>query len=127
MSYLPVLFAIIAAVLVAIGLWTVSTIIGPRGAGGGVRLFPERTRDKTKLEPFESGIRGTEFRKRFNVKFYLIALLFVIFDVEAVFLYPWAATARELGPQAFIAVSVFLVILVVGLVYEWKKGALEWT
>jgi NADH-quinone oxidoreductase subunit A len=81
-----------------------------------------------KLEPYECGIEpATDARDRYSVRYYLVAMLFVIFDVETIFLFPWAVLVDELGVFGFGAISVFLLVLVVGLVYEWKKGALEWT
>lgn len=127
MTYLPVLFAILGAAGLGIVLWTVATILRPRDSAGGIELGPTPRATGVKAEPFESGIAGTKFRKRFNVKFYLVALLFVMFDVEAVFLYPWAVVYRELGLFAFAEMLVFLGVLTLGLVYVWKKGAFEWT
>ena len=96
--------------LLAVHLW-----LGPR------RQFDE------KQEPFECGERQiVSPRQRYAVKFYLVAILFVIFDVEAVFFYPWGAVFQELGWYGYWAMVVFAVPLVVGLVYEWCKGGLEW-
>jgi NADH-quinone oxidoreductase subunit A len=94
---------------------------------GGHRLLgPKRDFDE-KLDPFECGEKQiVSPHQRFSVKFYLVAMLFVVFDLEAVFFYPWGALFRELGAFGFFAMSIFAVPLVVGLVYEWKKGALEW-
>ncbi len=81
----------------------------------------------TKAEPFESGmIPISSPRKRFSVKFYLVAILFIIFDIEAVFLYPWAILMRELGLLGFVEMVIFILILLGGLFYVWKKGGLEW-
>jgi NADH-quinone oxidoreductase subunit A len=94
---------------------TVHLLLGPR------RRFPE------KLEPFECGERQiVSPKQRFAVKFYLVAILFVVFDVEAIYFYPWGATFREVGLPGLIAITVFTVPLVVGLAYEWMKGGLEW-
>jgi len=91
-----------------------------------LRLGPKRDFDE-KLEPFECGESPVESpRGRYAVRFFLVAILFVIFDVEAMFFYPWGAVFRELGMPGLVAIGVFTVPLVVGLVYEWKKGALEW-
>lgn len=86
-----------------------------------------RTSGRAKGEPFESGVvgRGTA-RLRFSAKFYLVAMFFVIFDVEALFLYAWAVSAKESGWLGFAEVTVFIVVLLVGLVYLWRLGALEW-
>jgi len=81
----------------------------------------------TKGIPFECGMEPVDQpRKRFSVKFFLIALLFLIFDVETIFIFPWAVLFRELGVFGFIEMSIFLLILLLGLLYVWKKGALEW-
>ena len=89
-------------------------------------LGPKRF-DKRKLDTYECGIpyQG-DSRARFSIKFYLIAVLFVLFDIEVVFLYPWAINFMKLGMFGFVEMMVFLAILLVGLVYVWKKGALEW-
>lgn len=77
--------------------------------------------------PFECGVEPVgEARRRFGVKFFLVALLFLIFDVETIFIFPWAVLFRKLGLFGFIEMTVFLLILLLGLVYVWKKGALEW-
>jgi NADH-quinone oxidoreductase subunit A len=79
------------------------------------------------MTPFESGIESVgDTRHRFSVRFFLVALLFIIFDIEAVFIFPWAVLFRELGLFGFIEMTIFLGILLLGLFYIWKKGALEW-
>ena len=97
------------------------------GMLGAHRLLgPKRTFDE-KLAPFECGQEQiVSPHQRFSVKFYLVAILFLIFDLEAVFFLPWGALFKDLGWFGFAAISVFTVPLVVGLIYEWKKGALEW-
>jgi NADH-quinone oxidoreductase subunit A len=91
------------------------------------RLLQSGRYNQVKLEPYECGIEpATDARDRYSVRYYLVAMLFVIFDVETIFLFPWAVLVDELGGFGLAAVSVFLLVLVVGLVYEWKKGALEW-
>ena len=83
--------------------------------------------NKVKLEPYECGIEPTtDARDRYSVRYYLVAMLFVIFDVETVFLFPWAVSLKEIGALGFWSMMVFLAILTVGFVYEWRKGALEW-
>ncbi|GBE29243.1 NAD(P)H-quinone oxidoreductase subunit 3 [bacterium BMS3Bbin04] len=83
--------------------------------------------DPIKQDTYECGVDYVgDSRQRFSVKFYLVAVLFVIFDLEVVFMYPWAVNFKELGFYGLGAMSIFLVILTVGLLYEWKKGALEW-
>ena len=114
-DYLPIGILVLLATLFAAGNILLSSVLGPR------RPNPE------KLSPYECGIMpvGTA-RQRFSVKFYLVAMLFVLFDLEAVFFYPWGALFRELGLYGFVAMSIFTVPLVIGLLYEWRKGALEW-
>ena len=83
--------------------------------------------NKVKLEPYECGIEPTtDARDRYSIRYYLVAMLFVIFDVETVFMFPWAVILEKLGVFGLIEMMVFLFILVVGFVYAWKKGALEW-
>ncbi len=83
--------------------------------------------NKVKLEPYECGIEPqTDARDRYSIRYYLVAMLFVIFDVETVFMFPWAVILEKLGLFGLIEMMVFLFILVVGFVYAWKKGALEW-
>ena len=93
----------------------------------GHRLLGPKREFAEKLEPFECGeSQIVSPHQRFSVKFYLVAMLFLIFDLEAIFFYPWGALFQELGWFGFGAMSVFTVPLVVGLIYEWTKGALEW-
>lgn len=114
-EYSGVLLFLAIAVLVAMVMVGTHLLLGPR------RSFAE------KVEPFECGEHPiVSPRQRFSVKFYLVAMLFVIFDVEALFFYPWGAVFRQLGGFGYTAMLVFLVPLVVGLFYEWRKGALEW-
>src|SRR6195256_5934624 len=92
----------------------------------GTVLGPHRP-DSEKLSPYECGFEAFEdARMKFDVRYYLVAILFILFDLEIAFLFPWAIVLREIGPFGFLAMVVFLLILVVGFVYEWKKGALEW-
>jgi NADH-quinone oxidoreductase subunit A len=80
-----------------------------------------------KSAPYESGmIPLGDTRERFSVKFYMVAILFIVFDIETIFLIPWAVAMRPLGWGGFIAAAIFIVVLTVGMIYEWKKGALEW-
>lgn len=82
---------------------------------------------KVKHDTYECGVDYVgDSRTRFSVKFYLVAVLFVIFDLEVVFMYPWAVNFRQLGLFGFVTMSIFLLVLTIGLLYEWKKGALEW-
>ncbi len=114
-EYIPVLIMILLAAATSAGMIIATTFIGPK------KKFAD------KMEPFECGESPIVSPKlRFSVKFYLIALFFVVFDIEAVFLYPWAVLFREMGLFGFAEMMVFLFILAVGLIYVWKRGALEW-
>ncbi|MBZ9566717.1 NADH-quinone oxidoreductase subunit A [Modicisalibacter tunisiensis] len=94
---------------------------------GASSLLGGRSKGRSKSLPFESGIIGAgSARQRFSVKFYLVAMLFVIFDIEAVFLFAWAVSVREVGWAGFAGAAVFIVILLAGLVYDSRVGALEW-
>jgi len=91
------------------------------------RLLGTHRPDSEKLSPYECGFEAFEdARMKFDVRYYLVAILFILFDLEIAFLFPWAIVLQELGMFGFLAMMVFLAILVVGFVYEWKKGALEW-
>ncbi|MDI6743823.1 MAG: NADH-quinone oxidoreductase subunit A [Thermodesulfovibrionales bacterium] len=114
-DYLPVLIFLMAATAFGIG----ALLIG--------ELLRLKKPYSEKLMPYESGnIPVGEPRYRFSVKFYIIAMLFVIFDVEAIFLYPWAVVFDRIGLYAFIEMIIFIVILFVGYVYAWKKEAFKW-
>jgi len=114
-AYLPILFLVIVAVLFGMVCLVFSSLIGVKKPSA------------LKLSPYESGCEpvGTA-RERFSIKFYLIAMLFILFDIEAVFLYPWAILYKKLGMFGLVEMGVFIVILFVGYIYVWKKGALEW-
>jgi len=114
-SYLPILVLILCAMALAVGSTVFSFLIG------------QKKPSAIKLAPYECGMPliGTA-RQRFPVKFYIIAMLFILFDIEAVFLYPWAVVFKKLGMFGFIEMGVFIAILLVGYIYVWKKGALEW-
>lgn len=109
----------ITAVLTGIGLVFAALLIA--------RLIAPRSFSKKKSEPYECGIptRG-ESMVQFKAGYYIFAILFLIFDVETVFLYPWAVITNTLGPQGLLCIGIFLVILVLGLAYAWRKGALKW-
>ena len=114
-DYLPVLIFLMAATAFGIGALLIGELLRLK------RPYSE------KLMPYESGnLPVGEPRHRFSVKFYIIAMLFVIFDVEAVFLYPWAVVFDRIGLYAFIEMVIFIVILFVGYVYAWKKEAFKW-
>src|SRR5271157_5899526 len=113
--YFPVLVQALVAMALAAGLLSASFVLG------------KRVRNKIKDTPYESGITPTgDARQRFSVKFYLVAMLFILFDIEAIFLYPWVVVYRELKMFAFIEMLVFVVLILSGFFYIWKKGALDW-
>lgn len=114
-DYIPVLITMLAAGAFGLGALLVGSLFRPR------RPYRE------KLLPYESGNPPVgEPRYRFSIKFYLIAMLFVIFDVEAVFLYPWAVVFDSIGLYAIIEMIIFIFILIVGYIYAWKKEAFQW-
>lgn len=114
-QYIPILIMLGLAAATAVSFLVATTLIGPK------HKFAE------KMQPFECGEEQLMSpRMRFSVKFYLVALLFVIFDIEAVFLYPWAVLYKKLGLFGFVEMGIFIVILAFGLIYVWKRGALEW-
>ena len=91
------------------------------------RLVAPHRPDSDKLSPYECGFEAFEdSRMKFDVRYYLVAILFIIFDLEIAFLFPWAVVLKQIGMFGFMAMVLFLTILVVGFIYEWKKGALEW-
>ena len=114
-EYLPTLLFLIVATGIGIALIIVGNVLGPKRP------------DADKLAPYECGFGAFEdARMPFDVRYYLVAILFILFDLEIAFLFPWAVSLREVGLVGFVAVLIFLAILVVGFVYEWKKGALDW-
>lgn len=114
-NYLPIL------IFISVGIF-----IGVAAIGAGLLLSPSRP-DAQKLSPYECGFEAFEdARSKFDVRFYLVAILFIIFDLEIAFLFPWAVVMEEVGLFGFWAMTVFLVILIIGFIYEWKNGALEW-
>ena len=116
-------FQILMFVLVGLGVG-----VAPIALGSGIsRLLGVHRPDSEKLSPYECGFEAFEdARMKFDVRYYLVAILFILFDLEIAFLFPWAIVLREIGLFGFLAMAVFLAILVVGFIYEWKKGALEW-
>src|SRR6201999_2279070 len=111
-----VLLQALIAMALAAGLLTVSFLLG------------KKVRNKVKDIPYESGIVPTgDARQRFSVKFYLVGMLFILFDIEAIFLYPWVVVYRELKMVAFGEMLVFVILILSGFLYIWKKGALDWT
>jgi NADH-quinone oxidoreductase subunit A len=114
--YFPVLLQVAIAMLVAAGMLGASYVLG------------KRVRNKVKDLPYECGITPVgDARQRFSVKFYLVAMLFILFDIEAIFLYPWAVVYRELKMFAFVEMLLFIVLVLAGFFYIWKKGALDWS
>jgi NADH-quinone oxidoreductase subunit A len=113
--YLPLLLHILAVAIVASAIVTLSWILG------------KRRPTRAKLSPYECGMVPVgDARERFSVKFYLVAMLFILFDVEAVFLYPWAVILRDLKMFGFWEMMVYIAIVLVGFFYVWKKGVLDW-
>ena len=101
-------------------------IVGAVLLGVGTLLSPNRP-DAEKLSPYECGFEAVEdARMKFDVRYYLVAILFILFDLEIAFLFPWAVVLPKIGLFGFTAMMIFLAVLVVGFVYEWKKGALDW-
>jgi len=91
------------------------------------RILGPNKPDSAKLSPYECGFEAFEnTRMKFDVRYYLVAILFIIFDLEIAFLFPWAVALDEVGMFGFVAMAIFLSILIVGFIYEWMKGALEW-
>jgi NADH-quinone oxidoreductase subunit A len=114
-DYLHILIFIVVALLIGFVPRVMGMMLGPRRA------------DLEKDSPYECGFEAFESaRMKFDVRYYLVAILFIIFDLEIAFLFPWAVVLEELGMGGFIAMFVFLGILVVGFIYEWRKGALDW-
>jgi NADH-quinone oxidoreductase subunit A len=100
--------------------------LGALMLGLGRMVAPNRP-DPEKLSPYECGFEAFEdARMKFDVRYYLVAILFILFDLEIAFLFPWAVVLRDIGMFGFVAMMIFLAILVVGFIYEWRKGALEW-
>jgi NADH-quinone oxidoreductase subunit A len=114
-QYLPVLLFILVGVAVGIVPQILGYILGPNKP------------DPAKNSPYECGFEAFEdARMKFDVRYYLIAILFILFDLEIAFLFPWAAALKEVGLLGFLEVLTFLTIVIVGFVYMWKKGALDW-
>lgn len=114
-NYFPVLLFIIIGLVIGIAPPVLGFFLGKR------QPYAEKT------SPYECGFEAFEdARMKFDVRYYLVAILFIIFDLEIAFLFPWAVVLKELSLVGFIAMMIFLAILVIGFIYEWKKGALEW-
>jgi NADH-quinone oxidoreductase subunit A len=114
-EYLPVILFILVGTAIGIAPQVIGFIMGPNRP------------DAAKNSPYECGFEAFEdARMQFDVRYYLVAILFILFDLEIAFFFPWAVSLRDIGPTGFWAMMVFLAILVVGLIVEWKKGALDW-
>jgi NADH-quinone oxidoreductase subunit A len=114
-DYLPIVVFIAIALVIVLGLMVAPFIVAYKNP------------DAEKLSAYECGFNAfDDARMKFDVRFYLISILFIIFDLEVAFLFPWAAAFREIGAFGFWSMMIFLGILTVGFLYEWKKGALEW-
>ena len=114
-EYFPILLFILVALVIGVAPVVLGALLGPNRP------------DAEKLSPYECGFEAFEdARMKFDVRYYLVAILFILFDLEIAFLFPWAVVINEIGFAGFAAMMVFLGILVVGFVYEWMKGALEW-
>ena len=115
-TYFPILLQGVLAVAVAGGALVASQLLG------------HRVKNKVKDLPYECGITPTgDARGRFSVKFYLVAMIFILFDIEAVFLYPWVVVYRDLKLFGFFEMLIFVLLILVGFFYVWKKGALDWS
>ena len=114
-NYLPILIFIIVGLAIGGIMIALGFVLGPHRP------------NSEKLSPYECGFEAFEdSRMKFDVRYYLVAILFIIFDLEIAFLFPWAIVLENIGWFGYIAMSIFLGILVIGFIYEWKKGALEW-
>ena len=114
-QYLPVILFILVGAVVGIAPQLLGALLGPNRP------------DQAKNSPYECGFEAFEdARMKFDVRYYLVAILFILFDLEIAFLFPWAVALKEIGATGFWAMMIFLGILVVGFAYEWKKGALDW-
>ena len=114
-NYLPIFIFLIIGLLLGTVLFAVGYVLGPHHP------------DSEKSSPYECGFEAFEdARMKFDVRYYLVAILFIIFDLEIAFFFPWAVALREIGMVGFWAMMVFLGVLLVGFIYEWRKGALEW-
>lgn len=114
-NYIPILIFLAISTGLGVVLLLVGLILGPQNS------YPEKD------APYECGFEAFEdTRMKFDVRYYLVAILFIIFDLEIAFLFPWAVALGDIGLYGFFAMMIFLAVLVVGFIYEWKKGALEW-
>ena len=115
LEYLPILIFVFMSLAIAIGMTILPLLIGPKNP------------DSEKLSAYECGFEPfNDSRMEFDVRFYLVAILFIIFDLEIAFLFPWAISLGQIGLFGFVSMMIFLFILTIGFIYEWKKGALDW-
>jgi NADH-quinone oxidoreductase subunit A len=114
-EYFPILLFLLVAFVIGVTPVVLGRIVAPHRP------------DPAKLSPYECGFEAFEdARMKFDVRYYLVAILFILFDLEIAFLFPWATVLNDIGLAGFLSMMLFLGILVVGFIYEWKKGALEW-
>ncbi len=114
-NYVPILIFLIITVVMGTAFFVIGYVLGPK------------RHDDAKMSPYECGFEAFEdARMKFDVRYYLVAILFIIFDLEIAFFLPWAVALREVSIAGFWAMMIFLAVLVVGFIYEWRKGALEW-
>ncbi len=114
-NYLPVLLFILVGIAVGVGPMLIGKLLGPSRP------------DAEKLSPYECGFEAfDDARMRFDIRYYLVAILFILFDLEIAFLFPWAVSIDAVGLFGFVSMMIFLAILVVGFLFEWKRGALDW-
>jgi NADH-quinone oxidoreductase subunit A len=114
-NYFPILLFILVGLVVGLGPLILGKLVSPHRP------------DSEKNSPYECGFEAFEdARMKFDVRYYLVAILFILFDLEIAFLFPWAVVLQEIGMAGFLAMMLFLFVLVVGFIYEWVKGALEW-
>ena len=114
-DYFSIIIFLVIALLLSIGFIVLNFVLSPKNP------------DPEKLSPYECGFEPfTDSRMEFDVRFYLVAILFIIFDLEIAFLFPWAISLGTIGLYGYLSMLVFLFILTIGFIYEWKKGALDW-
>ena len=114
-EYIPILVFLLMALVISFGALFMSFV------------FAKKDPYKEKISAYECGFEPfSDSRGKFDVKFYLVAILFIIFDLEIAFLFPWAVVLDHIGLEGYLAMAIFILILLVGFIYEWKKGALEW-
>jgi NADH-quinone oxidoreductase subunit A len=114
-QYFPILLFLAVAITLSVAIMLIPFLLN------------KRHQDNEKLSPYECGFEGEgEVRNEFDVQFYLVAILFIIFDLEVAFLFPWAVSLGKIGVFGFWSMVAFLAILTIGFIYEWKRGALEW-